>query len=42
MILPGLLGVDGVWLAVPVAEFLAFVVSAVFLARYPKHIYRKS
>lgn len=39
LILPGILGVDGVWLAVPVAEFLAFVVSVILLARYPKHIY---
>lgn len=39
LLLPLLWAVDGVWLAVPVAEGLAFLVSAVLLARYPKMIY---
>lgn len=31
LILPALIGVNGVWLAVPVAELLTFGVSAYFL-----------
>ena len=33
-IMPNIIGVDGVWLAVPVAEFLGFIISAVFLFKY--------
>lgn len=39
LILPTFLKVDGVWLAVPVAEFLALIVSVLYLARYPQLIY---
>ena len=34
--LPQLLGVDGVWLAVPIAEFLTVLISVFFFVRYRK------
>ena len=36
LVLPAMLGVTGVWLATPVAEFAAFLLSAVLFARYRK------
>ncbi len=39
LILPNLLGINGVWLAVPVAELLAIIVSYIFYKKY-KNIYQ--
>ena len=36
LILPVIFGVDGVWLATPAAEFMAFVLSAGMLRKYAK------
>ncbi len=32
MLLPGVLGVNGVWLTVPMAELLSFILSFILLA----------
>lgn len=37
LVLPALLGVHGIWLATPVAEFMALVLSAGMFFRYRKH-----
>ena len=34
--LPELFGVNGVWLAVPIAEFLTFIISLFFIIKYKK------
>lgn len=39
LILPLLMGVNGIWLAIPVAEFLSIIVSAFYLFRY-RNVYQ--
>lgn len=41
LLLPCFLGITGVWLAVPAAEFLAALISAYFLRRFMKEIRQK-
>lgn len=36
LMLPELFGVNGVWLAVPIAEFLTFIISLFFIIKYKK------
>ena len=36
LLLPAVWGLDGVWLALPVAEFIAAVISVTLLIRYKK------
>ena len=35
-VLPSIIGVNGVWLSVPIAEFLAIIVSVICLLKYKK------
>lgn len=39
LLLPRILGADGIWLAVPVAEFVSALVSGFFIFRYRKKYY---
>ena len=39
MILPRLIGADGIWLAVPVAEFLSCLISVYYMIKYRKKYY---
>ena len=39
MILPRLIGADGIWLAVPVAEFLSCIISVYYMIKYRKEYY---
>ncbi len=36
IVLPNIFGLNGVWLAVPIAEFLAFIIAVIFYRRYKK------
>ena len=36
LLLPIVIGVNGIWLAIPLAEFLGIAVSVVFLAKHRK------
>lgn len=39
LLLPRLLGLDGIWLAIPVAEGLTFLIAAVLVIRFGKEPY---